>query len=217
MISLQLPRPADRPLRVLCLGAHSDDIEIGCGGTLLRLLREQPSIEVRWVVFSAPGARRREAEEGARRFLEHAGERGLTIHDFRDGYFPFQGSAIKEAFEEVKGSVAPDVIFTHHGQDFHQDHRLISDLTWNTFRNHLILEYEIPKYDGGLATPNLFCHLDPETALAKVEHLLDVFATQRSKQWFSEDTFQGLMRIRGVESAAPQGRAEGFHARKIVL
>lgn len=216
MISLGLPGSPDRPLRILCLGAHSDDIEIGAGGTILRLLRERPAT-VDWTVFSGVNRRAEEAKASAERFLEGAADRRVTVHGFSDGFFPFQGAAIKNAFEAMKEWPAPDVIFTHHGTDRHQDHRLIWELTWNTFRDHLVLEYEVPKYEGDLTTPNLYVALDPGTANRKASMLLDVFASQRGKHWFDEQTFMGLMRLRGVECAAPEGYAEGFHVRKAVL
>lgn len=217
MLSLRLPDPAERPLRILCLGAHSDDIEIGCGGTILRLLRDYQAVEAHWVVFSAVGKRGEEATASADRFLRDASTQELTLHQFRDGYFPFQGAEIKDVFEALKEWPEPDLIFTHHGADRHQDHRLISELTWNTFRDHLILEYEIPKYDGGLMTPSVYVGMDPEIRKNKLEYLSDIFVTQANKGWFSDETFLGLMRLRGIESASEEGYAEGFHARKMNL
>lgn len=217
MIPLVLPGPPDRPLRVLCLGAHSDDIEIGAGGTILRLLRERPGSVVDWVVFSGEGRRAEEAEASAGRFLEAAGDRRVIVHGFADGFFPFRGAEIKKTFEAMKEWPAPDVIFTHDAQDRHQDHRLVWELTWNTFRDHLILQYEIPKYDGDLTTPNLYVPLDSATAQRKASTLMEVFESQRDRHWFDEETFLGLMRLRGVESASPAGYAEGFHVRKAVL
>jgi LmbE family N-acetylglucosaminyl deacetylase len=211
-------RPASgrRRLSVLCLGAHSDDIEIGCGGTMLTLLAAHPGTRVHWVVFSAPGRRGDEARRSASRFLRAAGAADVQLHEFRDGFFPHEGAAIKEVFEALK-PVAPDVVFTHHGGDRHQDHRVVCELTWNTFRDHLILEYEIPKYDGDLTSPNVFVPLALRHRRRKVALLLDSFPSQRRKRWFTAATFEALMRLRGIESAVAEGYAEGFHARKLAL
>jgi LmbE family N-acetylglucosaminyl deacetylase len=217
MLTLDLRREAGRPLRLLCLGAHSDDLEIGCGGTVLRLLAEHPGAQVTWVVLSAVGPREAEARSSAERLLTGAGARDIVLRDFRDGFLPYVGGAVKEFFEELKQKVAPDLVLTHTSHDMHQDHRLVWELTWNTFRDHLILEYEVVKYDGDLGTPNLFVPLSDATARAKVRHLLDCFGTQRSKDWFSEDTFLGLMRVRGVECRAPERYAEAFYSRKVIL
>lgn len=207
-----------RPYRILCLGAHPDDIEIGCGGTLLALLANGHAVSCHWVVFSGGGtAREREARAGAARFLARAKRRTLDVHSFRDGFFPYVGGEIKDAFEALAKVISPDAIFTHARHDRHQDHRLISDLTWNTFRRHLILEYEVPKYDGDLGSPNLFVPLVPAVAKAKVRSLLAVFRSQRSKHWFTADTFHGLLRLRGIESGAPKGLAEAFYGRKLLL
>jgi LmbE family N-acetylglucosaminyl deacetylase len=208
--------PRGRRLSVLCLGAHADDIEIGCGGTILTLLAQYPGSRVHWVVCSAPGRRGGEARRSARRFLRAAGTADVQLHEFRDGFFPHEGAAIKETFEALK-PVRPDVIFTHHERDRHQDHRVVCELTWNTFRDHLILEYEIPKYDGDLGSPNLFVSLPSRVRRRKLAILNACFASQRSKRWFSNATFEGLMRLRGVECAAADGYAEGFHIRKAVL
>jgi len=211
------PRHAG-PLRVLCLGAHPDDIEIGCGGTILALLAARRNVECHWIVFSgAEGPRAEEAERGASLFLARARRRHVVVHGFRDGFFPYVGDAIKEAFEDVARTVSPDLIFTHTRADRHQDHRVVSDLTWNTFRSHLILEYEIPKYDGDLGQPNLFVPLNTAVARAKIRNLHAAFRSQRGKRWFTTDTFHGLLRLRGVESGAPAGLAEGFYSRKAVV
>ena len=202
---------------ILCLGAHSDDIEIGCGGTLLKLTRAHADVAVWWVVFSARDGRAREARSSARMFLRHAGRRHIVIKNFRDGFFPFQGAAIKRDFETIKRTVQPDLVFTHYRGDRHQDHRLLSDLTWNTFRNHLVLEYEVPKYDGDLGVPNLFVRLDAEICREKVENVCKFFQTQSNKHWFSPDTFSSLMRLRGVECASPTKYAEAFYCRKCVV
>lgn len=220
MIPLEIGagRTAKAP-RILCLGAHADDIEIGCGGTILRLVAAYPEIDVRWVVFSGDERRANEARCAASLFLANALHVDVTARSFRDGFFPYQGAEIKAFFEELKAEPgrAPDVIFTHSREDLHQDHRVIAELTWNTFRDHLILEYEIPKYDGGLASPNFFVPIDDETRSRKIEYLMRAFGSQRDKRWFTEDTFSGLMRLRGVECASPVGGAEGFVAKKMVL
>lgn len=200
---------------VLCLGAHSDDIEIGCGGTLLKLIAANPDVVVHWVVFSSDEKRAQEAQDSAERFLDGAGESKIEIHRFRDGFFPYDGARIKSYFEELKRRAQPDVIFTHYRDDRHQDHRLINELTWNTYRNHLVLEYEIPKWDGDMGSPNFFVHLDETQCRSKVATLMECFGTQAGKHWFSEELFMGLMRIRGMESNAPSQYAEGFFARKV--
>jgi LmbE family N-acetylglucosaminyl deacetylase len=217
MLRLSLGASQKSPLRVLCLGAHSDDIEIGCGGTILRLLRERPGTQVHWVVFSSGPERDHEARRSAGLFLKGAKEPKVVIKDFRDSFFPSMASEIKDFFEQLKTEFVPEVIFTHHRNDLHQDHRTICELTWNTFRNHFILEYEIPKYDGDLGSPNVFVPLDRPICGRKVKHILDAFKTQRDKQWFTPETFLSLLRIRGVESKAPSGLAEAFYGRKVTL
>src|SRR5260370_3173202 len=203
--------------RILCLGAHADDIEIGAGGTLLSLLGERSDLEIWWVVFSAPGRRAEEAEQSANQYLSRAAKRQVRIGSFRESYFPSEWPAIKDWFEEIKGSFDPEVIFTHYREDRHQDHRVLSDLAWNTFRNHLILEYEILKYDGDLGHPNAFVPLSEEICQRKVELLLKHFQTQASKHWFSRDTFEAMLRIRGIECASKTGRAEAVYSRKLVF
>ena len=202
-----------RPLRVLCLGAHSDDIEIGCGGLILTLLRRRRGVDVTWVVFSGTDNRQAEARHGASLFTARARRKNVILHDFRDGFFPFD-PGIKDAFEALK-TIVPDVVLTHYRNDRHQDHRLLSDLTWNTFRDHLILEYEVPKWDGDLGTPNCFMPLAAPIVAEKVKYLEAAFGSQRSKDWFSEETFRSLMRLRGMECRAPGGYAEAFYTRKI--
>jgi LmbE family N-acetylglucosaminyl deacetylase len=206
-------------LRILCLGAHADDIEIGCGGTVLRLLQECGEVSVHWVVFSCSGNPKREAEAraSAEAMLAGAKEKEIIIKDFRDGFFPYTGVEVKEFFEELKGQVRPDVVFTHHREDLHQDHRLVSSLTWNTFRDHLILEYEIAKYDGDLGSPNLFVSLDEDICRRKVENLLENFKSQVNKHWFSKDVFEAMLRLRGLQCNSPSGFAEGFYAKKLVI
>jgi LmbE family N-acetylglucosaminyl deacetylase len=214
---LSLGSDSRQPLRILCLGAHADDIEIGCGGTILRLLASYPNVDVRWVVLSADERRADEARCAASLFLGNAARSEVTIKQFRDGFFPWIGADVKSFFEQLKVEAAPDLVFTHHREDAHQDHRLVAELTWNTWRDHMVLEYEIPKYDGGLVTPNLFVPIDEETREQKIAHLLRAFGSQRSKRWFTADTFTSLMRLRGVESGSAGGCAEGFFARKMVL
>lgn len=216
MISLRLDLQRTRPLEILCLGAHSDDIEIGCGGTVLRLLREHPDCVLHWVVFSARDIRAAEALRAASLF----GGKNLRdplLKTFPDGFLPFVGAEVKTVFEELKQLTSPDIILTHGRRDAHQDHRLISELTWNTFRNHLILEYEIPKYDGDMGQPGFFVPLDAEIYQQKVQCLMEAFESQRGKRWFEPETFLGLMRLRGMECNAPSGYAEAFYGRKVVL
>jgi LmbE family N-acetylglucosaminyl deacetylase len=201
---------------LLCLGAHSDDIEIGCGGTILKLARQNPDLNVLWVVFSANAGRSREAQNSGREFLNRVSQKKIVLKNFKGSFFPFQGAEIKKYFETLK-SFEPDVVFTHHRDDRHQDHRVLSDLTWNTFRNHLILEYEIPKYDGDLGIPNFFVALDEKICREKVGHLRQFFQTQGNKHWFTDDTFLSLMRLRGIECAAQTKYAEAFYCRKLVL
>lgn len=207
----------DSIYRVLCLGSHADDIEIGCGGTILKLIKTYPNIEFNWVVFSSNSQREREAYESAKMFLSKAQEKNIVIKKFRDGFFPFIGIEIKEFFEQLKQDVHPDIILTHYRNDLHQDHRLISDLTWNTFRNHLILEYEIPKYDADLGSPNFFVHLDDLICQEKIKYILESFESQKGKHWFAEETFLSLLRLRGIESNAPSKYAEAFYCRKVVF
>ncbi len=215
MLELTLPSARGRATQVLCLGAHCDDIEIGCGGTLLKLLAGRGRTDVTWVVFSATPRRERELRASARRFLRRATHSRIVTHGFRDSYFPGEYLAIKTAFESLKELPSPDLVFTHHRSELHQDHRLIGELTWNAFRRHLILEYEIPKYEGGLATPNAYVELSRAQALAKSRLLLTSYPSQRSKPWFRAETFAALMKLRGVEAGT--GWAEGFHLSKVVL
>jgi LmbE family N-acetylglucosaminyl deacetylase len=207
----------DRPPTLLFLGAHCDDIEIGCGGTILRVRESMPEAEIRWLIFASNEARRLEALESADRFLGEGFRDSVRIESFRDGYLPYSGGEVKDVFEEVKREISPDLIFTHYRQDLHQDHRLISELTWNTWRDHLILEYEIPKYDGDLGQPNVFIAVSPEQVERKIKTVLEVFGTQSSKDWFDADTLAALLRLRGVESNAPERYAEAFYARKLTL
>jgi LmbE family N-acetylglucosaminyl deacetylase len=216
MLGLNLPQNGTAPLKVLCLGSHSDDIEIGCGGTILRLLSCNQNLEVVWVVFSSSKEREREARNSAALFLEQAQQKEIIVNDFRDGFFPFEGAKIKDFFEGLK-KVTPDLILTHNRKDAHQDHRLITELTWNTFRDHLILEFEIPKYDGDMGRPNVFVTLESDVCQRKVGYIMDAFQSQHTKRWFQKDTFLSLMRLRGMECNAPSGYAEAFYCRKLVL
>lgn len=205
------------PRTILCLGAHSDDIEIGCGASLMGLIDALPGVSVHWLVFSGNERRAAETRLAAERMLTNAGDRNVMIESFRDGYFPWDGAAIKDRFEALKRDVEPDIVFTHYRDDRHQDHRTISDLTWNTFRDHMVLEYEIPKYDGDLGVPNCYMPVTEAHRKAKVETLIDCFPSQSDHAWFTADTFNGLMRLRGMECAAPEGFAEAFHARKWIF
>jgi LmbE family N-acetylglucosaminyl deacetylase len=210
-------RPTNAAMRVLCVGAHADDIEIGCGGLLLRLIQGLPKVEIEWIVFSADARRERETRRSAGLFLKGAPRSRVRVKRFRDGFFPYQGGQIKQVFEGLKKAPPPDLVLTHYGEDRHQDHRVLSELTWNTFRDHWILEYEIPKFDGDLGAPNCFVPIDHDTCRRKVEYLLNVFGSQRDKHWFTDETFMGLMRLRGMECRAPGGYAEAFYSRKTVL
>jgi LmbE family N-acetylglucosaminyl deacetylase len=216
MMRLNLEGGAGARLKVLCLGSHSDDIEIGCGGTVLRLAAHYPQAEFQWVVFSAAGVREAEARRAAELF---AGVRlkGIILKAFQDGFMPYVGAEVKAIFEQELKRISPDLIFTHTHKDAHQDHRLISELTWNTFRDHLILEYEIPKYDGDLGQPTVFVPLEQETYQRKVQHIMNAFQSQHGKRWFQPETFLSLMRLRGMECNAPSGYAEAFYSRKLIL
>jgi LmbE family N-acetylglucosaminyl deacetylase len=202
---------------VLCLGAHCDDIEIGCGGAILRLIKENRKLNFYWVVFSSNPRRKREALAAARLFLGPAVRSRVVIRSFRDSFFPYEGKAIKEFLQSIRKRFEPDLIFSHYRNDLHQDHRVISELTWNAFRDHLILEYEIPKFDGDLGSPNLFFGLDEAICKKKIHNIMVSFRSQSGKQWFTEDTFRALLRIRGVESNAEGRYAEGFYCRKALL
>ncbi len=217
MNPLKFAARTDRPPTILFLGAHCDDIEIGCGGTILRLRESMPEAEIRWLILSSNEVRRREAMESADRFLGERPPDSIRIEAFRDGYLPYSGAQVKDVFEDVKRDVSPDLIFTHYRHDLHQDHRLVNELTWNTWRNHMILEYEIPKYDGDLGQPNVFVAISPEQVERKIKTVLEVFGSQTSKDWFDADTLSAILRLRGVESNAPERHAEAFYARKLVL
>jgi LmbE family N-acetylglucosaminyl deacetylase len=216
VIQLPFPRGHDEGLRVLAIGAHSDDIEIGCGGTVLRLVEDGLAASVGWVVLTAVGERAEEARASAAAFLKQAPDHEVVVRDFRDGFLPYEGWQVKEFFEELK-RFDPDLVLTHRREDMHQDHRLVGELTWNTFRNHLVLEYEIPKYEGDLGHPNLFVTLDRSRCERKIELLMEAFQSQRDHRWFTEDTFWSLLRLRGLESNSPTTYAEAFHARKLAI
>lgn len=217
MFGLKINPDPNDSLRVLCLGAHCDDIEIGCGGTVLKLAGVSRSLEVRWVVFSSDECRKREALRSAEAFLSGIPNRDIVIYTLRDGYFPHVGTELKELFEQVKSASSPDIIFTHYRNDLHQDHRMVSELTWNTFRNHLILEYEVPKYDGDFGSPNTFVNLEQTVASRKIDIILDTFQSQTKKHWFSHELFSAVLRLRGMEANSPSGYAEGFYCRKVNL
>jgi LmbE family N-acetylglucosaminyl deacetylase len=217
MLKLNLGLGSDRPPKVLCLGSHSDDIEIGCGGAILRLIEQYPACQFHWVVFSALGVRKAEAQRGAEYFAGTERLKQILLKDFPDGFMPFVGSEVKSVFEELKQAVSPDLIFTHQGMDAHQDHRLISEMTRNTFRDHFILEYEIPKYDGDMGQPSVFVPLEIDVSKKKAHAIVEAFQSQRTKRWFEESTFLSLMRLRGMECNAPSGYAEAFYCRKAVL
>jgi LmbE family N-acetylglucosaminyl deacetylase len=211
-VSLEaLARPIER---VLAIGCHADDIEIGCGGTLIALGRARPGLALTWVVLAAPGDRGAEARASAQAFLANADTSDVRIHGFRDGFLPYDGGEVKEVFEQLK-EVQPDLVFTHTRHDLHQDHRLACELTWNTLRDHLILEYEIPKYDGDLGSPNVFVPLEESLVEEKLRVLRDHHASQHGKHWFDDELFRGLMRLRGMESASRY--AEAFTCRKLTL
>jgi LmbE family N-acetylglucosaminyl deacetylase len=217
MLNLKFNERNNSPYRVMCLGAHCDDIEIGCGGTILRLTENYPNIIFYWVVFCSNTLRELEADESANIFLKNARTKTIIIKNFKDGFLPFMGVEVKEYFEQLKQDFNPDIIFTHYRNDLHQDHRLISELTWNTFRNNLILEYEIPKYEGDLGHPNFFVHLDKVTCQNKAKYIINSFQSQKEKHWFTEETFSSILRLRGIESNAPDKYAEAFHCKKLVF
>jgi LmbE family N-acetylglucosaminyl deacetylase len=217
LLNLALPSAADRPLRLLCLGAHSDDIEIGCGGTILRMAAEQPNLAVRWIVFSGDERRAAEARNSAAVFLQDISDKQIEVLSFRDGYFPSQSGNIKDYFEAMKREFDPTIVLTHRLDDSHQDHRVVAELTFNTFRNHLILEYEIPKYDGDMSNPNFFVPLTRTQLQIKIRALTEYFVSQQGRSWFVDETFVALARLRGNGCNAPEGVAEAFFARKMVF
>jgi LmbE family N-acetylglucosaminyl deacetylase len=217
MLPLRLGQSEAEPRRVLAIGAHPDDIEIGCTGTILKLVEQDAVAEVRWIVLSGEGERAREARRSAEALLEDVPRTEVVIRAFPDGFFPYEGQRIKDFFEDLKADFSPDVVFTHQRADLHQDHRLSCELTWNTFRDHLILEYEVPKYDGDMSAPNAFVPLEERLRRRKIDHLMSHFGSQRSKRWFREDLFSSLLRLRGMECNSPSSYAEAFFCRKAVL
>jgi LmbE family N-acetylglucosaminyl deacetylase len=217
MLPFQLRHAANRPLNILCLGAHSDDLEIGCAGAIMEWLKQYMRTNVVWVVLSATNERAKEARLSAGALLRAAAAKRIVLGEFTDGHFPSEIRQVKSFFEQIKSSMRPDLILTHHLEDRHQDHRITAELTWQTWRDHLILEYEIPKYEGDLGQPNLYVPLSPHIAARKVRHLLRHFGSQRSRSWFRKDAFDAIMRLRGIECQAESGLAEAFHARKAVL
>ena len=217
MLPLSLGSQNRRLMTVLCLGAHCDDIELGCGGTILKMAEEYPETQFYWVVFSSSPVRKNEAQQSAELFLKGTDSTHIVIKEFRNGYFPYIGTEIKDYFEQLKCDVSPDLIFTHYGKDLHQDHRLLSELTWNTFRDHLILEYEIAKYDGDLGTPNIYSPLSEQRCGQKVKYITSCFESQASKHWFAEDVFYSLLRLRGMECNSVSGYAEAFYCRKSII
>lgn len=216
MLRFTLENNRTSPLRLLCLGAHCDDIEIGCGGTILKLARAEREIEVHWVVFSSDEQRRYEALKSANIFLKKIPNR-IIVHGMRDGFLPYIGAELKDRFEELKAAFSPDLVLTHYRHDLHQDHRLVSELTWNTFRNHLILEYEIPKFDGDFGSPNVFVPLEESVCSRKMDVILEAYQSQKEKHWFTRDLFTAVLRVRGMEAHSDSGYAEGFYCRKADL
>jgi LmbE family N-acetylglucosaminyl deacetylase len=216
MMRLQLAAPGER-LSVLCLGAHADDIEIGAGATLLNLMDRGVSLEVHWCVLSSAGEREKEARNSATDFLSKAKKADIEVMRFSDGFFPEHGQLIKSWFEELKGRVDPDLIFTHCRGDAHQDHREVCRLTWNTFRDHCVLEYEIPKWDGDLGRPSIYQPVSEAAMERKVDLLHRHYPSQAGKHWFDRDTFRGLARLRGLECNSTSRFAEAFHAPKLLL
>jgi LmbE family N-acetylglucosaminyl deacetylase len=217
MLPLRLGQSEAEPRRVLAIGAHPDDIEIGCTGTILKLIEQDAVAEVRWVVLSGEGERAREARRSAEALLEDVPRTEVVVRAFPDGFFPYDGQRIKDFFEDLKADFSPDVVFTHQRADLHQDHRLSCELTWNTFRDHLILEYEVPKYDGDMSAPNAFVPLEERLRRRKIDHLMSHFGSQLTKGWFKEELFSSLLRLRGMECNSPSSYAEAFFCRKAVL
>jgi LmbE family N-acetylglucosaminyl deacetylase len=217
MIHMALNVEKEHKLSVLCLGAHCDDIEIGAGGIIIKLIDEYPNINFAWNVFSSDKTRAEEAYQSASVLLGRVKEKQISIKEFKESYFPYCGAEIKESFDQLKKEISPELILTHYRNDLHQDHRLISELTWNTFRDHLILEYEIPKYDGDFGAPNFYVNFDESTCQKKIQHILAHFTSQKSRQWFDPETFKSILRLRGIESNSPGKYAEAFYCRKITF
>ena len=217
MLPLHIGRNGTGPAKVLAIGAHPDDIEIGCAGTLLKLIEQEAVSGIRWVVLSGNGERAEEARRSAEELVDGVPTSDVVVCDFPDGFFPYEGQRIKDYFEYLKADFSPDVVFTHQRADLHQDHRLSCELTWNTFRDHLILEYEVPKYDGDMSAPNAFVPIEDHLHRRKIDHLMAHFGSQLSKRWFKEELFSSLLRLRGMECNSPSSYAEAFFCRKAVL
>jgi len=216
MTPILLPDGPSEPV-ALCLGAHCDDIEIGCGATLMTLARRQPRLRIHWSVFTSDVRRAEETRAAARQMFDDPSRVTVEVHGLRSSRLPQQWGEAKDLMESVKARVNPTLVFTHRLEDRHQDHRTIAELTWNTFRDHLVLEYEIAKYEGDLGSPNLFVPVTLDVARRKAEILLACFPSQADRDWFDADTWLGQMRLRGLECHAPERHAEAFHARKLVL
>ncbi len=222
MLSFLPDLPAGEPLRVLCLGAHCDDVEIGAGGTLLELLGRERPLELHWAVFTSDEVRKKEAQASADWFLSRPGNQSdpassIDIHDLPASFLPSHWEDLKGRFFELRSRFDPHLVLTHRRGDRHQDHNLIAELTWNTFRDHAILEYEIAKFEGDLGQPNVFVPVSEENVAAKVKAIRGHFASQADKTWFDESAFRALMRLRGIECNSPSGYAEAFHASKLSL
>jgi len=217
MLNIKFNNKNESVFKILCLGAHADDIEIGCGGTILKLIETYSNIEIKWIVFSSDQERAKEALQSANLFLQKVEKTDVDILSYKDGFFPYIGEEIKNYFDQLKLNYSPDLLFTHYKYDYHQDHRLISELTWNTFRDHLILEYEVLKYDGDIGQPNFFVHLSQNHVTRRNKIITENFISQKNKTWFDEDTFKSLLIIRGVESNAPEKLAEAFYVRKLII
>lgn len=217
MIQFLPEKLQESKLDILCLGAHCDDIEIGCGATILKWIKEDKIQKVVWAVFSSNDLRKMEAIKSANRFLEYVPDKEIMVLDFRDAFLQYSGLEVKEVFESLKAKINPDIVFTQYRHDRHQDHRLLSDLTWNTFRNHCILEYEIPKYDGDLGITNAFVAVGQKEVDQKIDLLLSCFSSQVGKHWFDEETFKSILRIRGLECSSPTRYAESFYLRKCMI
>lgn len=216
-ITERLGLPTDRGPRILVVGAHADDAEIGAGGTIGRLVSERPDAAFTWVVLAAADPlRAAEARASADRLLAGAANRSVDVRDLRDGFLPFLGVAPKEAMMDHTSS-DPDLILAPRRDDAHQDHRLVSELVQQVFRRGTILEYEVPKWDGDLGPANLYVRLSAAEAAAKVTHLLASFPSQTDRGWFSGDTFRAILRLRGIECRAPDGNAEAFNCGKLIV
>lgn len=204
------------PRRILCLGAHCDDIEIGCGASIRRMALRYPHAEFKICVLTGDDTRENETRTALARVLEVSENYSVDVQRFKNGHFPYCAANVKAHIETYK-AFQPDVIFTHFRHDHHQDHRTVSELTANTFRNHLVLEYEILKYDSDLANPNVFIPLTAQDVKDKIEILMESFKSQLDKQWFTPDVFESMARIRGVQCASPTGYAEAFFGNKLQI